>query len=118
MRTDQIQNIPTNDTSMKNDILLHIDNPHQLEKLYRENKSAFRQEFAILYPELRENKIADFWYERLNYESEDVSWGTARDITFVIIASLVAGLIAKLPGLLNLNEEFFYQRNIGFIVFP
>jgi hypothetical protein len=44
--------------------------------------------------------------------------GTTRDIAFVIIASLFAGAIAKLPAFFNLDEEFFYQRNIGFIVFP
>ena len=103
---------------MKTDILLNIDNPRQLEKLYRQNKSGFKQQFSMVYPELKENKIADFWNERLNYESEDVYWGTTRDITFVIIASILAGIIAKLPGFFNLDEEFFYQRNIGFIFFP
>jgi hypothetical protein len=36
----------------------------------------------------------------------------------VIIASLLAGFIAKLPALLNSNPDLFYQRNVGFIVFP
>jgi hypothetical protein len=103
---------------MKTDILLNIDNPRQLEKLYRQNKPAFKQQFSIVYPEMKENKIADFWNERLNYEGDDVYWGTRRDIIFVLIASIIAGIIAKLPAFFNLNEEFFYQRNIGFIVFP
>ncbi len=103
---------------MKTDILLNIDNPRHLEKLYRQNKSGFKQQFSMVYPELKENKIADFWNERLNYESEDVYWGTTMDITFVIIASILAGIIAKLPGFFHLDEESFYQRNIGFIVFP
>ncbi|HYK43734.1 MAG TPA: hypothetical protein VEV83_01105 [Parafilimonas sp.] len=103
---------------MKNDILLHIDNPRQLEKLYRHNKSGFKQQFNMIYPELKENKIADFWNERLNYESEDLYWGTTRDISFVIIASILAGIIAKLPAFFHLDQEYFYQRNIGFIVFP
>jgi hypothetical protein len=103
---------------MKNDILLNIDNPRQLEKLYRQNKSDFKQQFRIVYPELRQNKIADFWNERLNYETEDLYWGSRKEITFIIIASIVAGIIAKLPGFLNLDEEFFYQRNIGFTVLP
>ncbi|WP_026259980.1 DUF4153 domain-containing protein [Segetibacter koreensis] len=103
---------------MKNDILLNIDDPHQLEKLYRQNKSAFRQQFSLAYPELKENKVADFWNERLNYESEEVYWGTTKDITFVIIASILAGTIAKLPAFFNLDEAYFYQRNIGFIIFP
>lgn len=103
---------------MKNDILLNIDNPHELEKLYRQNKSRFKQQFSILYPELKENKIANFWNERLNFESEELNWGTAREITFVVIASVLAGTIAKLPAIFNLDQESFYQRNIGFIVFP
>lgn len=103
---------------MKTDILSNIDNPHQLEKLYRQNKSGFKQQFGIVYPELKENKIADFWHERLNYESEDVNWGTTRDIAFVIIASILAGITAKIPVFFGMDKEFFYQRNIGFIVFP
>jgi hypothetical protein len=103
---------------MKNQILIHINNPGQLEKMYRTNKVTFKREFSTLYPELKGNTLADFWNERLSYESEDMHWGTTRDIIFVIIASILAGIIAKLPGFFNLDEELFYQRNIGFIVFP
>jgi len=103
---------------MKDEILSHLNDPRQLEKMYRTNKVPFKREFSTLYPELKGNTLADFWNERLNYESDDLYWGTTRDITFVIIASILAGIIAKLPGFFNLDEEFFYQRNIGFIVFP
>src|SRR5687768_11907554 len=103
---------------MRDQILNHLNDPRQLEKLYRTNKVPFKREFSTLYPELKGNTIADFWNERLNYESDDMYWGTARDITFVIIASVLAGLIAKLPVIFNLDEEFFYQRNIAFIVLP
>jgi len=103
---------------MKTDILINIDNPRLLEKLYRQNKSAFKQAFNSVFPELKGNKVADFWNERLNYETEDLNWGTTRDITFVIIASVLAGIIAKIPAFFNLDEESFYQRNIGFIFLP
>lgn len=103
---------------MKDEILKHIDDPKQLEKLFRTNRALFKREFSTLYPNLKGNTLADFWNERLNYESEDLYWGTTKDITFVIIASILAGIIAKLPAFFNLNEEFFYTRNIGFIVFP
>ena len=36
---------------MREDILTHIDNPKQLEKLYRDNKLAFKSAFNLLYPE-------------------------------------------------------------------
>lgn len=100
------------------DILTNIDNPRELEKLYRDNKTAFKTEFNLHYPELKDNKLADYWNERLNYESSEISWGSNKELTFVIIASLLAGVIAKLPVLLNINEELFYQRNLGFIIFP
>jgi hypothetical protein len=100
------------------DILTNIDNPRQLEKLYRDNKTAFKTEFNLLYPELTDNKLADYWNERLNYESSEISWGSNSELAFVIIASLLAGIIAKLPAILNINPELFYRRNAGFIVFP
>ena len=103
---------------MQADILSNIDNPHQLEQLYRKNRSGFRQQFNTIYPELKGNKLADCWNARLNFEGEEVHWGTRTDVFVLILASLLAGVIAKLPALLNLDEEFFYPRNIGFIVLP
>lgn len=100
------------------DILTNIDNPRELEKLYRDNKTAFKTEFNLLYPELKDNKLADYWNERLNYESSEISWGSNNELTFVIIASLLAGVIAKFPVLFNIDTEFFYLRNSGFIIFP
>jgi hypothetical protein len=103
---------------MKEEILSHINNPGHLEIMYRSNKASFKQAFGAIYPELKGNSIADCWNERLNYESNELNWGTGRELLFVIIASLVAGIIAKLPAILDLDQELFYSRNVGFIVFP
>ncbi len=103
---------------MRADILNNLDNPKQLEKLYRSNKSNFKKEFNQVYAEIKEHKNSEFWNERLNYEAGDISWGTRDELVFVIIASFIAGVIAKLPELTGVREEFYYQRNIGFIVFP
>ncbi|HEY0669810.1 MAG TPA: hypothetical protein VGD22_16630 [Sphingobacteriaceae bacterium] len=103
---------------MKDQILTHINDPGQLEKIYRTNKLTFKKEFNKLYPELKGNPPADFWNERLNYENDEISWGSRNELLFVITASLIAGLIAKFPAFFNINEEFFYPRNIGFIIFP
>ena len=103
---------------MKPEILAHLNDPAQLEKLYRINKLSFKQDFNKLYPELKGNPLADGWNERLNYESDEIIWGSSKALLFVIIASLLAGVIAKLPAFLSLSEEFFYSRNAGFIIFP
>jgi hypothetical protein len=102
----------------KSDILAKIDNPRELEKLYQNNKAAFKTTFNLLSPELTDNKLAAYWNERLNYESSEISWGSRNELAFVIIASIIAGVIAKLPAILHIDPESFYQRNIGLIVFP
>jgi len=103
---------------MRQEIINHLEHPGHLEKLYRDNKPTFKREFNLIYPEIQEKPIARVWYERLNFEKEEISWGTGKDLTFVILASLVAGLLAKIPEITGINEEFFYPRNIAFIVFP
>lgn len=103
---------------MKEQILTNLDNPGQLEKLYRADKPAFKREFRSLYPELKDNLLAGFWHERLNFASEEISWGTRTELVLVIAASLLAGMIAKLPAIARIDEAFFYSRNIGFVIFP
>lgn len=103
---------------MKDQIIFYREDPVQLEKLYRSNRSSFRKEFAHVYPEIKGSQLARFWYERLNYESEEINLRSAKDLLFVVVASLIAGLIAKLPAIAGIDEEFFFPRNIGFIIFP
>ena len=103
---------------MKEEIRSHLNDPGQLERMYRTNRLHFKREFSIIYPELKGNTVAEFWNERLNYETEEINWGTRKELLFVIMASLVAGIISKLPDILSLDKEFFYTRNIGFIIFP
>lgn len=105
---------------MKNEIIAGIkeSNPKVLETLYRKNKVLFKKEFGFVYPDIERNGLADFWKERLPYDNEEINWGSGNGLLFVIIAALVAGFIAKIPAIFSINEEFFYPRNIGFIVFP
>ncbi|MFZ1520132.1 MAG: hypothetical protein WAU11_15240 [Ignavibacteriaceae bacterium] len=95
-----------------------LDNPNQLEKLYRDNKTAFKKEFNSIYSEIKESPAAQIWNERLNFESDEISWGTKNELIFIIFASIIAGFIAKLPQFFSITEEFYYQRNIAFVVFP
>lgn len=102
---------------MRDQILTNLNNPSRLEKLYRKNRADFKEEFVEVYPSLSGNVLADFWYERLNYESEPFSWGPTRDILVIIVACLAAGILSKFPEIFGLDEEFFYPRNIGFLGF-
>ncbi|PRY46941.1 hypothetical protein CLV58_1015 [Spirosoma oryzae] len=103
---------------MHNDILAHLDNPQYLEQLYRADKPAFRKAFDSLYPQIENNLLAKAWHERLSYNPDGLSWGTPRDRVVVLLASVVAALLAKLPAILSLAPGYYYPRNIGFIAFP
>ncbi len=104
---------------MRDNIISNINDPKELEKLYRQNPSAFSREFNSIYPELKNNQLAAFWNERLNYEDNTVIPGSMRgELKFVIIASMFAALLAKIPYIFSVDEIFFYMRNTGFIVFP
>lgn len=103
---------------MKEEIINNLDNPRQLEKLYRENKATFKREFNLIFPDIKESPTAQIWNERLNFENEEISWGKSNELTFVIVASFIAGLIAKIPEFTAIKADFFYPRNIAFIVFP
>jgi len=104
--------------NLKAEITQNIHNPGQLEKLYRKNKTAFQRVFNAIYPTIKENSTAQIWYERLNYTQEEIFWGHKTDLIFVGVMIFIAGLIAQIPQFFSINEDFFFPRNIGFIVFP
>ena len=103
---------------MRQQILNHLEDPVQLEKLYRSNGSEFVKVFNSVYPEIKDEKLAQYWHARLGYERSGISWGTKNDWIFILLASLLAGLIAKIPAIFQIKPELFYTRNIGFVVFP
>lgn len=103
---------------MKEEIINNLENPRRLEKLYRDNKATFKREFNLIFPDIQESPTAQIWNERLNFENEEISWGTSNELTFVIVASFIAGLIAKIPEFTSIKADFFYPRNIAFIIFP
>ena len=103
---------------MKTEILNNLDNPRQLEKLYREDASNFKKEFNQIYPGQQDKASLAFWNERLNYEAAKPSWGSTTELVIVIVFALLAGLIASIPNITGIDNEKFLFRNISFIVFP
>lgn len=103
---------------MKQDILNNLNNPAQLEKLYRTNKLAFKQGFSAIYENIIDYPMAAFWNARLQETNEGNARINKKDLVFLIVACLFAGTVAKLPALLSVDKEFFFTRNAGFVIFP
>jgi hypothetical protein len=105
-------------SALRGSIMQSIQDPEQLEALYRRDRSAFKRSFTDLYPEVADQVTAQCWKARLDHAGPGISWGGGAELAFVIIAALIAGTMAKLPQFMPLDEEFFYPRNIGFFVLP
>jgi hypothetical protein len=103
---------------MENEIKININNPKQLEKLYREHKGAFTIAFNNIYQDLSNEPAAQAWNERLNYKDEQITWGSKNEIIFIVVAAFVGGLIAKMPSFLGIEYDVYMSKNIGFVVFP
>jgi len=47
-----------------------------------------------------------------------INWGNTNEWLILSLLIFIAGLIAKLPFIFNIDPEWFYPRNIGSIIFP
>jgi hypothetical protein len=99
-------------------ILQHIEDPAMLELLYRKDRQAFGQAFSAAYPMLENNVVAQVWHERLNHRNTTPVKPLRTEWVYILMATLIAGMLMKLPQLFKLSEDFFYPRNIAFAVFP
>lgn len=103
---------------MNTEILSNLDNPRELERLYRSDKTGFRKAFERVYPEIQEHPVAGVWQERLFFESGETSMISKNELLVVGALAILAGLIARIPIFLEMESEYFYPRNLAFIVFP
>jgi hypothetical protein len=95
-----------------------LGNPAELESLFRENKSEFKRSFLEVYPEIEDNLIAQAWNERLKSQNTGIQWGGLNELLIVFLSSIFAFILARLPDITNIDDSFYYSRNLSFTVFP
>ncbi len=103
---------------MKNDITENIANPGKLEQLYRSNPADFTEAFHAVYPEINSEISAQIWYERLRNSRDEITWGGSKDWIFVGVVALYVAFFMQLPDWLSISHDFYFPRNISFIVMP
>lgn len=103
---------------METQIKENMDNPVQLEKLYRSDKKSFEKAFSEIYPEIAHHQIADFWKARLEPDPLSKSDVRRTDIYFLVVTCLITGFLVKLPQVFDFNpvDNLFYEKNVGLIV--
>jgi hypothetical protein len=104
---------------MEDSIQQNINNPAELERLYRNSPAQFETAFLHLYPSVAHYPVAETWRQRLTYQkSSSFNWGSRHEIRWVLLLAFVSGCIAQLPFWFNWSTEEFFTRNIPFVVFP
>jgi len=102
---------------MKNEIIANLDNPKQLEILYRKNPKVFKRTFNEIYADYQNNLTVQIWNERLSFQTDEINWGSKSELTFIIILLVIAGIFSELSNVFSIDPEFFYPRNIPLIIF-
>lgn len=97
---------------MKNEIKDNINNIEHLEMLYSADRKVFEEEFFEIYPDISDNKVADFWKTRLEFgKTKGVSINTSRkEILFLVVSCIVTILLIQSPKIISLGT-FDYQFN-------
>lgn len=106
---------------MEKEIVELSDQPEALENLYRDNPKLFTDVFHKAINQFKDPKLAEFWEIRLSKSKTTrtfITWGEQKEIWLVVLFSILAGILVKLPAFTSLNEEAFYQRNAIFLFAP
>ena len=106
---------------METAIRENLDQPGQLEQLYRTDRKRFEKAFFAIYPTIESHHTADFWRARLEYDhqGEPNRKFMKSDLLFLLLACLLAGGLVKLPQLFGFDpdQSEFYMKNGGIILF-
>ena len=106
---------------METAIRENLDQPGQLEQLYRTDRKRFEKAFFAIYPTIESHHTADFWRARLEYDhqGEPNRKIMKSDLLFLLLACLLAGVLIKLPLLFGFDADQYdyYMKNGGIILF-
>lgn len=105
---------------LANRIKENLNNPEELERLYRKDKKSFIVEFEQIYSNIANSPIAEFWNIRLNFNkaiSKKIEQSKS-DIWALIITCIIGGILIKLPKIFSIDSSqfLFYEKNAGMIV--
>ena len=95
-----------------------LNQPGELEQIYRKSPAAFASAFNDLYPSLAGNPIADAWHHRLKYQPKNsFEWGKGKEMIVLLLIVAVSGCCLHFPVWFNWPAESFFEKYLSFIGF-
>ena len=106
---------------MKENFKEIINDPEELERVYRDNRTSFESEFEKAFSEADSSDLLKFWKIRLDFDKTPARLKkiNSTDIIVMIVVCLISGFLIKMPDIFNLkiSSLLFYEKNAGIIVF-
>lgn len=105
---------------MYNLILENLSNPHELERMYREEPEAFRNSITTAGNENPDSEVLAVWYERLNFEDKINPTKPAliqKDFLYMGILAVLAGISTRLI-MYFVEQESIAPINLIFGILP
>lgn len=105
---------------INNLIIENMDNPHELERMYRKDPNAFKKSFSQAWDENPDSQLLAAWYERLNFKET----ANKEKISLFQKGFLFMGMLAILAGLSTriifhfVEQEAIAPINLAFGVIP
>lgn len=84
----------------------NLNQPQELEKIYRIDSNQFKCLFNQIYPNIEHTDLVQAWYERLNFQENNI---IKTELRIAILIALLSGIVSRII-LYLIQQEF-----IGFI---
>lgn len=104
----------------ENMVLNHLDNPHELERLYRKDPETFEQDFLSALRQNPDSPVLKVWYERLYFqetESDQNAFKFRKDFFVMLLFAVLAGVTTRILYHL-VDQEMIHSVNLVFGIFP
>lgn len=101
-------------------IIENMDNPHELERMYRKDPKAFKKSFSQAWEQNPNSQVLGIWYERLHFKEK----GNTRKPSLIQKGFLFMGMLAILAGLSTriifhfVEQEAIAPINLAFGIIP
>ncbi|GAB6428588.1 DUF4153 domain-containing protein [Bacillus luti] len=105
---------------INNLVVENIDNPHELERMYRKDPKAFKKSFSQAWEQNPDSQVLGTWYERLHFKET----ANKEKISLFQKGFLFMGILAILAGLSTriifhfVEQEAIAPINLAFGVIP
>ncbi|WP_249711524.1 DUF4153 domain-containing protein [Bacillus cereus] len=101
-------------------IIENIDNPHELERMYRKDPKAFKKSFSQAWAQKPDSQVLGAWYERLHFKetaNAEKKSSFQKGFLFMGMLAILAGISTRIIFYF-VEQEAIAPINLAFGVIP